>query len=174
MELRIENGVEKFAARYRRYEQWHLAAALYERLLEQDPERSFILRRLADNYRHAGDEQRFQQYAQQALQADLARDAVDPGRASVNRSLARDYRLLGDDGSADEHTKLALQIGLERLDRRPDSAGAAYSLARPYDLMDRDEDAVKQYRRAHELEPTSGQYRKAYYQARARLDSKPN
>ncbi len=174
VERRVENGVEKFAARYRRYEQWHLAVTLYERLLEQDPERSFVLRRLADSYRQTGDEQRFQQYAQQALQADLARDAVDPGRASINRSLARDYRLLGDDGSADKHTMLALEIGLERLDRHSDSAGAAYSLARTYDLMDRDEDAVKQYRRAHELEPTSGQYRKAYYQARARVDSRPN
>ncbi len=174
VEQRIENGIEKFAVRYERYEQWHRAAALYERLLQQDPERSFILRRLADNYRHAGDEPLFQLYARQALEADLARDAASPGRASTNRSLARDYRLLGDDESADKHTVLALDIGLERLDRRPDSANAAYSLARTYDLMDRDEDAVEQYRRAHELEPTSGRFRKAFYQARARVDSRPN
>lgn len=174
VEQRIENGMEKFAARYTRYEQWHRAAALYERLLQQDPERSFILRRLADSYRHAGDEPLFQHYARQALEADLARDAANPGRASTNRSLARDYRLLGEDESADKHTMLALEIGLKRLDSYPGSAVAAYSLARTYDLMDRDKDAVEQYHRAYKLEPTSGRFRKAYYQARARVESSPN
>ncbi len=174
VEQRIENGMEKFAVRYQRYEQWHLAAALYEQLLQQDPDRSFILRQLANNYRHAGDEHLFQRYARRALEADLARDAANPGRASTNRSLARDYRLLGEDESADKHTMQALKIGLKRLDTYPDNAGAAYSLARTYALMDRDEDAVKLYRRAHELEPTSSRFRKAYYRARARAESGPN
>lgn len=165
IEKRLRNGVEKFAGRYARYEQWAVSIDLYERVLEMEPHRVSIMRKLANCSRNMGDLARFEQYIEQALAADLKKDAMDPNRASVNRSLARTYRMIGDEKSAQNHLKQALRIGLRRVKRHPASSSAAYSLGKTYSLMQRHEPALQALSKAFKLKPSSRKYRKAYYRA---------
>ena len=164
---RIENGVEKFARRYERYDRCDIANQLYDMLLAAEPDRVFILRKKAACYRTLGQAESFDKTLEQAIAIDLRILAADPWRASVNQSLVRSYRLAGDDERAQVHLDNALEIGVSRIMSRPESASAAYSYARTLQLAYRHEEALEQFTRAYELKPTSSRYRKAYFAARA-------
>jgi len=167
IDRRIENGIEKFAARYRRFEQWDTAIVLYEHLLENDPDNSFLLRSIARCYQGQGDTAEFELFANRAVDVELARYAVEPWRASVLRSLVRSYVLLGDQLTADRYLAEALALGLERVADHPASANAAFSLGRTYDLAGDAAKAREQYARAYTLRPGSGRFRRAYLAAEA-------
>ncbi|MFQ5489527.1 MAG: tetratricopeptide repeat protein [Phycisphaerae bacterium] len=166
---RIANGVEKFASRYARHDQWEMAADLYRRVYTAEPDRVSIMRRLAECYWSMGDDVRGDAFINQALTTDLRRDKAKPGKASIQRSLARTYRMMNDDAKADRHLRKALKLSLKRIKRHPDSAGAAYSLGSTYALLDRPKDALEHYSQAYQLKPTSKKYRKAYYSALNRV-----
>ncbi len=167
---RIENGVEKFAARYERYDRCDIALQLYDMLLTVEPDRVYILRKSAACHRDLGNTELFENMVGKAIAIDLDKYAEDPWRASVNQSLVRSYRLAGDDELADVHLQEAFRIGMERISKRPDSASAAYSFGRTLQLADRHEEAFEQFTRAYEIDPTSSRYRRAYFSARAALD----
>ena len=167
---RIENGIEKFAGRYERYDRCDIANDLYAMLLRKEPDRVFILRKQAACFRRLGNSGRFEETVSKAIDIDLQKYNREPWRASVNQSLVRSYRLAGDTERADAHLAEALDIGISRIMSKPGSASAAYSYGRTLQLAGRDDEALEYFKQAYELKPTSSRYRKAYFAARARLD----
>ena len=93
---RIENGLEKFASCYGRYERWDAVVNLQERLFERDPSSTSSLRALAAAHRRLGDKRLHDEYLQRALTIGLEKLERKPGSASANRSLARTYRMTGE------------------------------------------------------------------------------
>lgn len=166
---RIENGIEKFAGRYERYDRCDIANELYEILLRKEPDRVYILRKKAVCYRELGETGNFEDTVSMAIDVDLQKYTEEPWRASNNQSLVRSYRLAGNTERAEAHLAEALDIGLSRILSKPDSASAAYSYGRTLHLAGRDKEALDQFTRAYEMRPTSSRYRRAYFAARARI-----
>ena len=164
---RIERGVEKFAGRYQRYDRCDIANDLYAILLQKDPERVYILRKMTACYGQMGQPELFEKTLTRAIDIDLRTYSTDPWRASVNQSLVRSYRLDGNTDKAQEHLSLALEIGITRIQENPDSAKAAYSFGRTLELAGRRDEALAHFTRAYEIDRTSSKYRRAYYSARA-------
>lgn len=163
---RIERGVEKFAGRYERYDRCDIANELYARLLGKSPRRVSVIRRMAACYQEMGQDELYRQDIARAIEIDLETYVKEPWRASINRSLVRSYRLAGDLDKASKHLEEGLEIGLKRIKDKPGSASAAYSLGRTLLLADRRQEALEQFTKAYEKDPTSSKYRKAYYSAR--------
>ncbi len=166
---RIENGIEKFAGRYERYDRCDIAVELYGMLLVKEPDRVYILRKSAACYRDLGETELFEDTVVRAIEIDLARYADEPWRASVNQSLVRSYRLAGNREKAQAHLDEAFRIGQQRIADHPESASAAYSYGRTLQLAGRYEEAFEQYERAYNIDPTSSRYRSAYFSARWRV-----
>ncbi len=166
IEDRLSNGYEKFARRYERYDRYDVAAVLWLRLHEEEPERTFVLRRLAYAHRELGDRAGFELYTRKALDIALAEHALDPDHISVNLSLSRTYRQLGDYQKYNEHAQRALQLALERAAAEPDSAHWAYWVGKTARNVSNYQLALEQFARAYELEPGSTKYRRAYYEMR--------
>ena len=167
---RIDNGIEKFAGRYRRYDRCDISNRLYGRLLEDDPDDVPLIRKMAGCYQSLGEQHSFQEFVDRALSIDLAKLEEDPWRASVNRSVVRTYRLAGEEALADKYLLYAFEIGLKRIADHPDSVNALYSLGRTYSLANQPEKALELLSRAYEMKPTSSRYRKAYYRAKRKVD----
>lgn len=102
MDARLLNGYEKFAMRYSRYDRWDISAGLYLQVHKIEPQRTSILRRLANAYRESGDEARFLQYTNKALDIALEKYAKNPNKISTNLALARAYLQLGETDKAVE------------------------------------------------------------------------
>jgi len=166
---RIDNGIEKFAGRYERYDRCDIANGLYDMLLHKEPKRVYILRKKAACYRELGETGEYEDTVATAIDIDLQKYAEEPWRASINQSLVRSYRLAGDTERAEAHLAEALDIGISRIMSKPDSGSAAYSYGRTLQLAGRGEEALEQFARAYEIKPTSSRYRKAYYAARAAI-----
>jgi tetratricopeptide (TPR) repeat protein len=148
IEGRLWNGYEKFAGRYERYDRWDVAAGLWLRLHEEEPDRTFVLRRLATAYRELGDRARFELYTRKALDIALVEYAQDPDDISVNLSLSRTYRQLGDEQKYREHSQRAFQLARERAEAEPESSHWAYWVAKTARNMGNYQVALEQYRRA--------------------------
>ncbi len=166
IDKRINNGIEKFADRYARYEQWDTSAELLRRLQKTKPSSRSTLRKLAKVLAKAGQMEEAEKCLRDALRFDKRKLEADPNAASTHRSLVRTYRLMGDTAAAERHLDESLRINLKRIEEHPDSANAAYSLGRTYELMNRDDDALIQFERAHKLKPTFKKYKKAYLRAK--------
>ncbi len=169
IDSRIENGIEKFAGRYERKDRCDIANDLYAMLLVKQPDRVYIMRKMAACHRELGHAAEFDEIMSRAIARDLEKYDEEPWRASVNQSLVRSYRLVGDTERADAHLAKALDIGLSRISEHPGSASAAYSYGRTLQLAGRKQEAFEQFSRAYELKPTSSRYRKAYFASRAAL-----
>lgn len=166
---RIENGIEKFAGRYERYDRCDIAVDLYQLLLQKEPERVYILRKSAACYRDMGQTALYEETINKAISIDREKYAAEPWRASVNQSLVRSYRLAGNDELAKAHLDEALHIGITRVLEHPDSASAAYSYGRTLQLAGRLDEAFEQFTRAYDMDRTSSRYRRAYFAVRAAL-----
>ena len=166
---RIENGVEKFASHYERFEKWEIAERLYEYLLQGDPQYTPLLRKLARVNEKLGHTDEFDKHLQKALEISLERYRKKPNSAAVNRSLARTYRLMKDKEKADEHLANALRIGLQRAAKDPENPDEAYSLGKTYTLLGEASLAFKEFERSFKLEPSSKKFRKAYYKAKKKI-----
>ena len=162
---RLENGIEKFAGRYKRYGNWEMAAELYRHLHRQEPKRSSILRKLADCYRQMGSEDKFAFYNGKALANDLARYEENPNSIALNQSLARTYRQRHQPAKADVYLQHALRLSKKSVEEKPRSAKAAYWLGKTYQLLGQDEQAAQHFSRAHDLNPASLKYRKVHHRA---------
>jgi tetratricopeptide (TPR) repeat protein len=165
-EARVERGLEKFARRYARYEQWETAISLYEHLAAARPLSSSVRRSLAEAYREVGDLESYRHRGEEALALDLERLAERPSSPALNRSLAKTYTLLEEDDRAAAHTEKALEMDLAKVARYPESSSAAYSLALSYRLRGDDEAAFGEFRRAYEIDPGNRKYRKAWFAAK--------
>ena len=168
---RIERGIEKFAGRYERYDRCDIANDLYGRLLQKEPERVYLLRKMSVCYQQLGQSEMSEKTMATAIDIDLRSYSKNPWRASVNQSLVRSYRLAGNTDKANAHLAIALEIGQARIEENPDSAKAAYSFGRTLRLAGRRAEAFEQFTRAYEMDRTSSKYRKTYYSARARYAS---
>ncbi len=166
---RIENGIEKFAGRYERYDRCDIALELYQMLLKKEPERVYILRKSAACYRDIDKQDLYEETIAKAIRIDLDKYAEEPWRASVNQSLVRSYRLARNEELAQAHLDEALHIGITRITEHPDSASAAYSYGRTLQLAGRLDEAFEQFTRAYDIDRTSSRYRRAYFAARAAL-----
>ncbi len=164
---RIERGMEKFARRYERYDRCDIANKLYTILLLKEPDRTYLMRKMAACYRELGRMPEFEKSVARAIETDLKIYAKDPWRASVNQSLVRSYKLAGNDEKAQAHLTEAMQIGRDRIADYPGSPKAAYSFARTLKLAGQREEALQYFTRAYEMDRTSSKYRKAYYSALA-------
>ena len=167
---RIDNGVEKFASHYERYEKWEIAERLYEYLLQMDPQYTPLLRKIARVNEKLGHIDEFDKHLQKALEISLERYRKKPDSVAVNRSLARTYRLMKDNENADKHLANALRIGLARTAKDPQNPKEAYSLGKTYALMGEASLAFKEFERAYKLRPSSKRYRKAYYKAKKKIE----
>lgn len=170
IESRIDNGVEKFAHRYKRYEQWEVSADLYKRVHEKRPGSASTLRHLARVYEKMGDTENFLKYINKALKLDLKRYQRKPNNVAVHQSLVHSYRLLGDSEKADSHLQRALRLASENTKKYPDSARAAYRLGKTYGLMGEYALAFEQFDKAYKLKPDSKRYRKWYYRSKIDLE----
>jgi tetratricopeptide (TPR) repeat protein len=167
---RIENGVEKFASRYERYERWEIAERLYEYLLQKNPRYTPLLRNLARVNKKLGHMDEFDRNLQKALEISLELYQKKPGSAAVNRSLARTYRLMKDEEKAHKHLENALQIGLARAANDPENPDKAYSLGKTYALLGEKFLAFKEFEKSFKLNPTKKKFRKAYYKAKKKIE----
>lgn len=166
IEGRLSNGYEKFARRYERYDRYDVSVDLWLRLHEEDPERTFVLRRLANAHRELGDREKFELYTRKALDVALAEHVLDPNHISVNLSLSRTYRQLGEYDKYNEHAQRALRLALERAAAEPDSAHWAYWVGKTARNLGNYQLALTQFRRAYDLDPGSMKYRGAYVEMR--------
>lgn len=167
VERRIMNGVEKFAGRYTRYQNWDKAVELYLKVHAKEPARNSIMRKLANCYKQMGDDSRFRYYNGKVLRKDLKVFEKKPDKISLNHSLARTYRQRGDTERAEYHLERALRAALTRVDRKPESASAAYWLGKTYMLRGTRDKALQSFKRALDLKPSSTKYRKAYFRTAA-------
>lgn len=169
MNERIHYGLSKFADRYQRYQAWGPIAKLYERGLEQKPRDISLLRDIATLYRKLGDQQKLKEYANQALAIDLPRFKRYPTWVSVNLSLAQTYQLIDDKVEVKRHLNNALIGARNKVRKNPDSANAAYWLGKTYDLRGEIQLAVREFKRAFDLDPDSSKYREAFYNSQLTL-----
>ncbi len=163
MESRMNNGIEKFASRYRLYKQWNIAARLYHEMDKREPGRASIQRRLATCYDKQGKEEKADLYLQKALDIDSRRMKIKPENVSSNLSLAKTYRQMGDKEMADQHLDSALRVALKRVEKKPESASAAYWLGKAYRDMGNYSEALEQFQKAFRLKPHISKYRKALF-----------
>jgi tetratricopeptide (TPR) repeat protein len=163
IDARLLNGYEKFAKRYSGYDRWDVSVDLYLHVHKAEPQRTSILRKLANAHRESGDEGQFLHYTNKALNIALRKYAKNPDKISTNLSLARTYRQLGETDKARKHGRRAHEIALERAREKPNSAHSAYWLGKTYRHFKNYQAAMEQYEKAFRLKPTSSKYRKAYY-----------
>ncbi len=161
IDSRIANGIEKFAGRYKRYEQWDTAVSLYHKMDDKEPGRPSIQRRLALCYKELGDRDKSQLYIDKALAINLRKIKRKPSTISAHLSQAITYRQINDPAKAEFHLHTALQNALKRIEKNPDSASAAYWLGKTYYQLEKYSAAKEQYQRAVDLRPQRSKYKKA-------------
>ena len=158
---RFANGIEKFAGRYQRQQNWPVAARLYRQLQQQDPARADILRHLFRVYTQMGEADQAEQYLQQAEQSDLDYLAHTPLSVAAHLSLATTYELMGQPMAATDHLQGSLEIAQLNFKRAPQNPVAAYWLGRALEGTAAPTEALQAYHRALELDPGSLKARKA-------------
>jgi tetratricopeptide (TPR) repeat protein len=166
---RIENGIEKFAERYKRYELWETAARLYHMVDEKEPDRPSIQRKLSECYNGLKDAEKSDFFINRALDIDLNRIKNNPGSVSAHISISHTYDQIEDFDKADHYLNIALKNALERTARSPDSARAAYWLGKAYYEMGNYSAALNQYKKAFEIKPLKSKYKKALLKTRIKL-----
>lgn len=165
MEDRYLNGVEKFAGRYKRFEQWDIAAGLYLQIQQEEPNRASVRRNLFICYTQLGQPDLAQAHLDKAIEIDLLRLERKPLSISANISLVRNYRLVGNDEKLQQHLQQALENGLVKKAADLQRPGTAYWLGVTYDLLGNYQAAYEEFQRAANLRPGSLKYRKAMLKA---------
>ncbi len=169
IDSRLENGLEKFAGRYKRYERWEIAAKLYHLVDKKEPNRPSIQRKLALCYEGLEDQENSQKYINKALRINRNRLQKKPTSISANISQAITYRQLNDQEKAEFHLNEALHYAHKRVLKKPNSSSAAYWLGNSYSQMGNYAAAYEQYKRAVELKPNNSKYKKSYLKTKIKL-----
>lgn len=158
---RYYSGVEKFAGRYKRFEQWETAALLYREIQQDQPNRASVRRNLYRCYEQLGQHQEAQRQLEKAIEIDLQRVASKPDSVAANISLVRNYQLIDDRQKMQQYSRQALAIGLANKTAAPQEPGTAYWLGRSYELQGNYTAAYQEFDRAVNLRPDSIKYKKA-------------
>lgn len=163
---RYVNGVEKFAGRYKRYNQWPLAVDLYLEVQQYEPNRASVQRNLFRCYQQLGQQELALQQLNRAIVIDHQRLESRPDSISAHISLVRNYLLAENLEKTQHHLRQALLIGLEKKSSDPNNARTAYWLGRSYQLKGDYTAAYHEFERAVNLQPESLKYKKAMLQIR--------
>lgn len=161
MHNRYLNGVEKFAGRYKRFEQWELAAGLYLQIQQEEPNRASVRRNLFRCYEQMGQMEEAQLHMDKAIEIDLLRLATNSYSVSANISLVRNYQLAGNVQKAQHHLQKALAVGLSKKDDDPQNPNTAYWLGTTYTLQGNYVAAHQEFQNAARLSPGSLKFKKA-------------
>lgn len=167
---RFENGIEKFADRYQRQQNWPVAARLYTLLLEQDAGKTTTLHALFRVYSRMGESDKANRYLQQAEQRDLDYLARNPLSVAAHLSIATTYELMGQTRDAEDHRQGSLEIARLNQTRAPESSPAAYWLGQALEATAATDQALQAYRLALELDPASLNARKAIQRLTTAID----
>ena len=170
MEERYLNGVEKFAGRYMRFQQWETAALLYLEIQQEEPQRASIRRNLYRCFRQLGYQQQAREQMEEAIANDLQRLKRRPESLSARISLVRNYQLLEDAQNSDKYLQDALAVGQVQKEVYPQHPGVAYWLGRSYELLGDYAAAYREFKRAANLQPDKLKYRKAQLAAGRQLE----
>jgi tetratricopeptide (TPR) repeat protein len=166
---RYMNGIEKFAGRYKRYEKWDLAAMLYQRVHQEEPRRTSVLRNLFRCYKELDQQEYALTFLNKAEDFDLDYLQKKPNSISGNLSLARTYKLMNFPGKAQDRLKTGLKNARARVKKKPDSASSAYWLGKALEKTGNYSEAVQEYQRAVKLRPGYLKYQKAALRLRRTL-----
>ncbi len=158
---RFENGIEKFAGRYQRQQNWPVAAELYSRLLQHNGNKAETLRQLFNVYSQMGETDKANQYLQQAEQRDLDFLASNSLNVAAHLSIARTYELMGKTEDAEDHRRGSLEIARLNQNRAPKNSAAAYWLGQALEATAAPDEAQQAYRLALELSPGTLKARRA-------------
>lgn len=161
---RLTNGYEKFAERYEGYDYAFGVAEVLQRYNELEPNNTVILRKIADNLEITGETEKARSFVQTAIDEGLRRVKEDPDNIQANVSLTKSYRKLGNYTTMAIYADKAYQLALAKQQVEPDNAYWAYWLAKACEQTNRQQEALKYYRKAHQLEPNSSRYDEAYHQ----------
>ncbi|MDW7644384.1 MAG: hypothetical protein SCI25_05030 [Desulfuromonadales bacterium] len=161
MEARFYNGVEKFADRYKRYEQWDSAAQLYLLVHKEEPINASALRNLFVCYTKLNDPQLARNFLEKAEQADLDTLARQPLSVASHLSLVETYELMGNERRSADHLQGSVEIANLNVRKFPDNASAVYWLGRSNEKNGNLHKALQEYQRAAQLAPEVFRYQKA-------------
>ena len=165
MHNRYLNGVEKFAGRYKRFEQWDLSSGLYLQIQQEEPNRASVRRNLFRCYEQMGQLEVAQLHMDKAIEIDLLRLATKPYNISANISLVRNYQLAGNVQKAQQHLQQALAVGLSKKVDDPQNPNTAYWLGTTYTLQGDYVTAYQEFQNATRLRPGSVKFKKALLMA---------
>jgi len=160
-DARILNGVEKFADRYKRFNQWQTAAQLYAMVHAEEPGRADILRELFICHKELKEPQVARTFLEKSIQLETAALAKTPLSVASHLSLANSYRLMDKPADAQDHLQASLEIGQLNARKNPQNAAAAYWLGRAYEAKGVFPKALLEYQRAQQLAPGILRYQKA-------------
>jgi len=169
IDSRIDNGIEKFAGRYKRVGLWKNAVDLYHRIDEKEPNRPSVQRNLSLCYTGLGNTEKADFYITNAISINEKRLARKPSSVSANNSMALTYRQLKDQEKEQLYLDNALANSKRRVEKKPNSANAAYWLGKTYTIKKEYKNALEQYSRALELKPNQKKYLKAVLKAKESL-----
>lgn len=164
IDSRLINGYEKFAERYEGYDYNYGVAEVLQRYDELKPNNTVILRKIADNLEVLGETEKAKSFMQKAVDEGLRRVKEDENNIQANVSLAKSYRKLGDYSTMAIYAEKAYQLAQAKQQAEPDNAYWAYWLAKACEQTNHRQEALKYYRKAHQLEPNSSRYDEAYQQ----------
>lgn len=165
MHNRYLNGVEKFAGRYKRFEQWDLAAGLYRQIQREEPNRASVRRNLFRCYEQLGQLEEAQLQIDKAIEIDLERLATKPYSVSANISMVRNYQIVGNVQKAQQYLQQALAVGLSKKVDDPQNPNTAYWLGTSYTLQGDYVSAYQEFQTAVRLRPDSLRFKKALLKA---------
>jgi len=161
---RLANGYEKFADRYERYDHYPAIAQVLQLYDQLKPDNAVILRRIAVNYRLAGDQQKANEFIDRAITAGLKQYTDDHDNVPSNISLAKSYHLANHPEKVYFYGFHAYEIALKKFEAAQDDAYWAYWLAKACEQINKQKEALKYYRKAHRLAPSNWRYERAYYE----------
>lgn len=169
IEERFWNGVEKFAGRYKRVDQWETSVHLYTLMLAEEPHRASLRRQLFRCYIQLENKAVARSYLDEAITVDMKRLEKNPQSVSANISMARNCILMENDTMVDQYLNRALALGFATKKSDPEDDRAAYWLGKALKLRGDLVEACLEFQRATVLRPHSMKYRKALIQVREQL-----
>ena len=169
MQARFYNGVEKFADRYKRFEQWDSAAQLYLLVHKEEPNNALALRNLFVCYTKLNDPQLARNFLEKAEQVDLDTLARQPLSVASHLSLVETYELMGNERRAADHLQGSAEIANLNVRKFPNNASAIYWLGRSDEKNGNLHKALQEYQRAAQLAPEVLRYQKAIQSVKRKL-----
>ncbi len=161
IDTRYLNGIEKFADRYKRLEQWESAAQLYLLASENEPKNAAVLRNLFICYSEMNEEKKAHIFLNNAEQLEIDYLAREPLSVGAHLSLVETYELMEKHERAMDHLRGGMEIAKLNARRFPQSASAAYWLGRAEEKTGNANKALQEYQRAAQLRPELLRYQKA-------------